>query len=58
MSKKQYITGKVRGLLCNGCNSADGFLSSDLNKIIGLAEYLKKIKDRAKEYPGMSWYNT
>jgi hypothetical protein len=35
-----HDTNQVRGLLCNGCNRALGFLNDDLDKISGLYDYL------------------
>lgn len=32
-------TGKVRGLLCSGCNTALGHLGEDIERMLGLAEY-------------------
>ncbi len=36
-----HETGKVRGLLCNGCNIALGILDDDPKRILGLAEYVR-----------------
>lgn len=35
-----HATGKVRALLCPGCNSALGRVKDDGQRLIGLAEYL------------------
>lgn len=32
-------SGRVRGLLCNGCNTSLGHLKEDIDRILGLAEY-------------------
>jgi hypothetical protein len=37
-----HKTGKIRGLLCDACNRAEGFLKSDPNIVRKLAEYLEK----------------
>lgn len=37
-----HQTGKVRALLCSGCNAALGFLKENTDRMIGLAEYKKK----------------
>lgn len=34
-----HETGKVRGLLCGGCNTSLGNLGEDVGRILGLAEY-------------------
>lgn len=34
-----HETGKVRGLLCGGCNTALGHLKEDVDRIRGLADY-------------------
>lgn len=36
----EHSSGLIRGLLCNGCNRALGFVDDDIDKLIGLAEYL------------------
>lgn len=36
-----HTTGKVRDVLCNGCNSALGFLGEDIKRAEGLIEYIK-----------------
>lgn len=36
-----HKTGKVRGLLCNTCNTSLGLLSEDKNRITGLITYLE-----------------
>jgi len=35
-----HTTGKVRGLLCNQCNPAIGFLNEDLDRIYKVIDYL------------------
>jgi hypothetical protein len=40
-----HTTLKVRGILCNGCNAALGFLHENKERILGLAEYLKKYEE-------------
>ena len=35
-----HATGVVRGLLCHGCNTAEGHLKSDPARAAGLAEYI------------------
>lgn len=47
--KKLYVdhchnTGKVRGLLCNGCNSGIGHFYDDINLLEKVLDYLKKNK--------------
>jgi len=37
-----HDTGKVRGLLCQGCNIALGFLESSKAKIDALRRYIEK----------------
>ena len=37
-----HTTFRVRGILCNGCNTALGLLKESRDRILGLAEYLKK----------------
>lgn len=37
-----HQTLQVRGILCDGCNRALGLLKDDVNRIMGLAEYLSK----------------
>lgn len=39
-----YTTGKVRGLLCNKCNVAIGFLNDDPDRIDKAAAYVRKWK--------------
>ena len=40
-----HITGKFRGWLCNGCNSALGFAYDDPATLRALAEYLEQRKE-------------
>lgn len=37
-----HITGKVRGILCMGCNSALGMMKDSPERLIKAAKYLKK----------------
>ena len=37
-----HKTGKVRGLLCHGCNTAIGLMKDDINILIKAIEYLKE----------------
>lgn len=37
-----HINGKVRGLLCNNCNSGIGFLKDNLDYMLNAIEYIKK----------------
>ena len=37
-----HLTGEVRSLLCNGCNTAIGLLKENQEVILRAAEYLKK----------------
>ena len=37
-----HATNKVRGLLCNGCNTAIGFLKEKESNFLSAIEYLKK----------------
>ena len=37
-----HTTGKVRGLLCNGCNSGIGFFKENKVTILNSIEYLNK----------------
>ena len=36
-----HITGKIRGLLCNNCNSGLGFFGDSQERLIKAKEYLK-----------------
>lgn len=36
-----HVTGKVRGVLCQTCNTSFGLLREDIRRIQGLAEYKK-----------------
>jgi hypothetical protein len=43
---KSYVdhnhkTGKIRGLLCNGCNAGIGMLKEDINVLNRAIEYLE-----------------
>lgn len=37
-----HRTGKIRALLCPGCNTALGMIKDDFDRALGLYEYLKK----------------
>ena len=37
-----HITGKLRGILCRGCNISLGLLYEDVDRIKGLAAYLEQ----------------
>jgi hypothetical protein len=39
-----HATGKVRGLLCHGCNLALGLLDDDLDRIMNVFHYIQKHK--------------
>ena len=43
-----HTTGKVRGLLCTGCNRAIGYLNDDPDRGLKMVEYLKRDVDYAK----------
>lgn len=40
-----HDTGKIRGLLCDSCNRAEGFLQSNVDIIRKLADYVEKHKN-------------
>lgn len=40
-----HVTNKVRGLLCNNCNVAIGFIKDDKEKAIKLAKYIEKYNE-------------
>lgn len=40
-----HLTGKIRGLLCNVCNSAIGKLKDDEDLLLKAVEYLRKYKE-------------
>jgi len=44
-----HKTGKIRGVLCNGCNSAEGHLNSDPIKARALADYMEKCEAKEVE---------
>ena len=37
-----HVTGAYRGLLCNGCNTALGFLNESPSRLAGLENYIKR----------------
>ena len=37
-----HKTNKIRGILCNRCNTALGMLKEDLKRVYKLAEYIKR----------------
>ena len=41
-----HATGNVRGILCNGCNRAAGYLSDDPERCLLLAKYLEKARGK------------
>lgn len=43
-----HATGEVRGRLCNGCNTALGFLGEDPARIMGLVGYLSEPPERLR----------
>ena len=47
-----HETGKVRGFLCNTCNSGIGFLGDKAHKVIKAAEYLKKFEPEEDDFCG------
>jgi hypothetical protein len=44
-----HTTGRFRGWLCSGCNSALGLLKDDTNRILKLHEYLLKSTAQANK---------
>jgi len=40
-----HETGRVRGLLCHGCNLGLGFLKDNIDVILRAVDYLKKTVD-------------
>lgn len=55
-----HTTGKIRGLLCHGCNSALGHVNDDLYRMEGLAKYIhpKKVIEDFKIVIGVMDYST
>lgn len=46
-----HTTGKVRGAICFGCNSMEGFSYGDPQKLLGMIEYLGyDIKEETEKY--------
>lgn len=43
-----HITGEVRQLLCNGCNTALGCIKEDISRLEAMIEYIKKHKNSPK----------
>ena len=39
-----HSTGKVRGLLCNSCNTAIGYLNDDETNLVSALRYLRRAK--------------
>lgn len=39
-----HSTGKVRGLLCNSCNTAIGYLNDDETNLVAALRYLRRAK--------------
>jgi hypothetical protein len=37
-----HLTGNIRGILCNGCNTALGLIKENSDTAIAMAEYIKK----------------
>lgn len=37
-----HVTGKIRGLLCNGCNTSLGFVKENPHTLSSMIEYIKK----------------
>lgn len=37
-----HVTGKVRGLLCNNCNTAIGLFKEDINVMLNAIKYLQE----------------
>ena len=44
-----HVTGRVRGILCHGCNTAEGLLKGDPEKAIRLAEYMQRHLDATSD---------
>lgn len=44
-----HETGKVRGLLCHWCNSAEGLLKGDTKVAEGLIRYMRKHDGKQEE---------
>ncbi len=40
-----HVTGQVRALLCNGCNTAIARVDEDFNVALGVAKYIQRHKD-------------
>ena len=46
-----HTTGKIRGLLCSGCNIGLGHCREDANILRGLASYIENFKGLAADCP-------
>jgi hypothetical protein len=45
-----HLTGKVRGLLCLGCNSTLGHAKDSTKILLNLVKYLNEIKPELADY--------
>lgn len=43
-----HKTGKIRGLLCSGCNTGIGFFNEDIDSLTNAVKYLKSFLDSPK----------
>lgn len=46
-----HVTGKVRGLLCNACNTGVGMLRDDPALLRSMADYIEHWREQHKELP-------
>lgn len=46
-----HVTGQVRGLLCNNCNTALGMVNDDVPRMLSLAEYILRSGFRSFDCP-------